>query len=111
MLVSVLFSSGFLEGQTLHTLNKDLPCLDRNFNLSIHIMVDSLRETGTSLAAIQEAVNSTNQMFEPICVTFSICEIDTIWNYNFDSLPTPEEMAEKSTIFQKPNRLKLRNSR
>lgn len=94
-------------GQDLHTLNKDLPCLDRHFNLMVHIAYDSTRSIGIDLSALQGAVNSMNEMFEPICVDFSICEVDTMWNYNFDSLPLPEEMAEKSIIYQKANRLNI----
>ncbi|MDA9773763.1 M43 family zinc metalloprotease [Saprospiraceae bacterium] len=97
----------FLSAQDLHTLNKDLPCLDRHFNIKVHINVDSTRILGVALADIETAVEQTNRYFEPICVSFSICEVDTIHNYNFDSLANGFEIAEKSILHQDANRLNI----
>lgn len=107
VLFLLLLGSSFLQAQSLHTLNKDLPCLDRVINLSIHISVDSLRDVGVDVSDIEAAVAATNVFFEPICVKFRVCDVDTIYNYNFDSLDNPIEMAEGTTLFHDANRLNI----
>lgn len=108
LLLLIGFCSTFkLDAQTLHTLNKELPCINKHFNLMVHIVVDSTRQLGVNIEDFKDAVKACNRYFEPICVSFGVCEVDTIYNYNFDSLATDREIDEKTGIFQKANRLNV----
>lgn len=95
------------EAQDLHTRAKDLPCLNKNFNVFAHIVLDSLRQTGITTAAIEADLASTNKYFAPICVTFSLCGIDTIHNYNYDSIATSQEYAEVTGYFTARDRINI----
>ena len=75
-----------LSAQTLHTLDKELPCINKKFSLYIHVALDSLRETNWTIEEMQGAVNNTNRYFEPICASIEICEVDTIQNWTRDTL-------------------------
>jgi len=59
----------------LHHANRDLPCVNKNYNILAHVAVDS---TGRVPLYSQQTLNKMvivlNDYFSPICVSFSICE-------------------------------------
>ena len=67
-----------------HTTGKDLPCVNKNFKVVAHVGVNQNGETEITEAEIRESVEAVNQYFEPICVSFTVCKIDTMSNYNFN---------------------------
>ncbi|NOT38097.1 MAG: hypothetical protein HOP11_12045 [Saprospiraceae bacterium] len=103
IIVSLIFLSSHVISQDLHIRGKDLPCVNKRFNLIAHIVVDSLRNPGISVGAIQSSINAMNRMFAPICVSFHLCDVDTIPNYTFDSIENPIELSELHTKYQKFN--------
>lgn len=102
-----MLTFGVSHSQSLHHLNEDLPCLDKHFNLMVHVAVDSTRNPNFNLGLLNSAVQEMNQYFEPICVSFSICEIDTFLNYNFDVRPTRPSLPEVSILHQEGRRLNV----
>ena len=63
----------------LHHANRDLPCVNKNYNLLLHVAVDStLRRPLRSEVQLDTMVQRLNEFFEPICVSFSICEINIL---------------------------------
>lgn len=96
-----------LSAQTLHSREKDLPCLNGHINLHVHIALDSLQNANFDITALESAVTTCNRYFEPICLSFSICEIDTIYNYNFDSLGLQAELAHITGLHQTAKRLNV----
>ena len=93
--------------QDLHTLDKELPCVNKKYSLYIHVALDSLRETNWTVNEMQGAVNSTNRYFDPICVSFEICEIDTIHNWSWDSLSRDYRVDEINDLYHQPNRINI----
>ncbi len=96
-----------ISAQSLHVLSKDLPCLNKNYNVYVHVVLDSFRRTNYTPADITTALALTNKFFSPICMSFTLCKYDTIYNYNFDSLAQRIESEEVTTLFNERNRINI----
>lgn len=107
ILFSLLFTIAFnLSGQgELRTLNKDLPCVNKKFQVYAHVILDSLGVARFTPDNLRSELTNVNDAFAPICISFELCGIDTITNYEFDSTATPEEEAEIKTLFHVKNRI------
>ena len=90
----------------LLTKDCDLPCLNKHYQVYVHLVADSLMEVG-DITEIEQALVWTNLMFEPICISFSICEVDTIKNYAFDDTKDNQEGQELVRISQHANRINI----
>ncbi len=102
----LIFFSLNLSGQgELRTLNKDLPCVNKKFQVYAHIFLDSLGVANYTPDQLRSELNGVNDAFAPICISFELCGVDTITNYEFDSTATPEEEAEIKTLFHVDNRI------
>ncbi len=66
--------------------NQLLPNLDKTLSLSIHIVLDSLGEPNIDTNDIYIAIDTLNSKFSPINLSFRICSIDSIENYQWDTL-------------------------
>lgn len=93
--------------QDLHTLDKELPCLNKTFSIYMHVTLDSLRETSWTVEKMQSAVDATNQYFAPICTQFEICKIDTLENWTWDSLSRDYRVDEINRLFYQENRINI----
>jgi len=111
-LVKLLIVIGFLfvqftvSAQNLHTRQAPLPCLNKEFTIVAHIARDTFGELNITEAEIQTSIDELNQAFEPICVSFSICEFRTIDNFQYDTIKGNhwEEMQIK---FHQENRINM----
>lgn len=65
---------------------EELPCLDKQFSVVVHIVRDSLGEANVTEADILGEVAGTNSLFEDICVSFEVCEFRYIDNFQWDTL-------------------------
>lgn len=86
LIISILINCINLDSQSLHKQFKELPCVNKNFNVHFHVVRDSFRKVSVSMGTILGIINSANRAFEPICASFSFCCLDTIDNYSFDSI-------------------------
>ncbi|HKK88518.1 MAG TPA: hypothetical protein VJ917_06685, partial [Saprospiraceae bacterium] len=59
-----------LNAQSYPRQYASLPQINRTFSVAIHIVVDSLGNTGIEQADIQDAINNTNQLFAPVGADF-----------------------------------------
>ena len=107
ILLSLLFVFALtLSGQgELRTLNKDLPCVNKKFQVYAHIFLDSLGVANYTPSQLESEFITVNDVFAPICISFELCRIDTITNYEFDSTSTPAEESEIQTLFHVKNRI------
>lgn len=103
--LSILFAINLSGQGELRTLNKDLPCVNKKFQVYAHIMLDSLGVANYTPDDLRAEFEGVNETFAPICMSFELCGIDTITNYEFDSTATPEEEAEIKTLFHVKNRI------
>jgi len=86
---------------------KPLPCLEKKFNVIVHIVNDSLEEANVSLADIQNGFNEMNGYFEEICVSFKICEVRYIENFQYDRLNFEKEGDEMDVFYHDEYRINM----
>lgn len=91
---------GFGNAQTLHKLSKDLPQVNKEFTLSVYVVLDSLRNTNFNQNELDGPIAMANQMFAPIGVSFSVCKYDTIHDYNFDIIADGPEFDEQRVLWK-----------
>ena len=68
------------------TPRSELPCLDKTFSVQVHIVIDSLGETGVSEGDVLGQFSSLNGYFDEICVSFEVCDFNYIENHQWDTL-------------------------
>jgi len=100
--------------QDLHRKNADLPCFDKNFNVVVHIAVDSLnRNPVASEALVNTMMTEVSEFFNPICMSFSACEILIIEdNYSYSNLqnapiPVSQRIQKMEALFNKERRINV----
>jgi len=79
--ISLLFIMLSMSSMTaqLHHANQELPCVNKNYNILAHVAVDStLREPLYTETQLNKVMNKLNEYFEPICVSFSMCEFNVL---------------------------------
>jgi hypothetical protein len=96
-------------GVSAQTLDR-LPCIDKKFSVVVHIVLDSLNKPGILEADIRANFDKLNADFAPICVSFEICDFDTVVNFKYNSLndrkDTPE-WKELPVLYNHKNRLNV----
>ena len=107
LFLSILLSLGFSLNAQLHYTNEDLPCVNKTFKVHVHLVKDSLDKVPVTLAELEQACEDASEKFAPICMRFELCQIDTIINYNFDSLPHSREYFELGTKYGHKNRINV----
>jgi len=84
-----------------------LPCLNKKFSIIVHIVKDSLGNSGITEAAILAKINGVNSYFSDICVSFEVCEFRYINNFQYDSLVAPVEWGLLQTDYHEANRINM----
>ena len=84
-----------------------LPCLNKKFPVVAHVVQDSFGMANISEDLIRENMKSLDSLFAPICVSFEICEINVIPNFQYDTLNTEEEWVDLQETYHRPNRINL----
>lgn len=107
LLLFMLLGSINVQGQYLYNRNKDLPCINKHFNIHAHIVLDAAGNTNMDIRDLQMAVDTANVHFGPICFSFSICEMDTITNYAFAAMTFADEASALQTNHMHRNRINL----
>ena len=94
-------------GQDLLTKQSPLPCLNKHFSIVAHIVaLDANRKTGVKIADINAGIAALNKNFEPICVSFDVCKIDTIDNFLYDDL-SKQDWKEIQVQFNEDRRINM----
>jgi hypothetical protein len=89
-----------------HT-SSNLPCAERKFFMYFHVALDSLGKSNVSPGKIKTYLDQLNKAFEPICISFDYCKIDTITDYSFDEINDGFEVLALISRFQKKNRINV----
>ena len=107
LLYSILFST-LCNAQNGFTLqNREFPCVKKEFQVYVHITIDSLKRTNFSTAQLDGLFKDINKAFEPICFSFNYCKIDTIKDYSFDYIDGSFEEKLMVGRFQQKKRINL----
>ncbi len=104
LLTLLLSQSSF--GQEIHYTFEDLPCVDKHFNVALHLPLDRLGNANITQEEIDTLFIEANLFFEPICMSFGYCSIDTIENYSFDSL-TVGRMQKSAEHFNRDHMINI----
>lgn len=91
--------------QELHHRNKDLPCLNKQFNIFAHMIYNKSQKVNTR--KLYKAIDLANKYFAPICVSFKVCDMDTIFNYNYANLLFGRDLKEMAILYGAKNRINL----
>jgi len=98
----------------LHHANQDLPCINKNYNLLAHVAVDSTsREPLHPSEELDTMVMKLNEIFSPICVSFSLCEFNVLENdYSLgrvvsQPITTDQQLLELKTRFSLRRRINI----
>ena len=71
--------------------NRQLPCVDKTLSIAVYIVRDSLGNPNILESNIHIAIDSLNELFSPICLSFNICSIEYINNYQWDTLTVNDD--------------------
>jgi len=64
-----------------------LPQINTSLSVAVHIVKDSLGETDIDdIQNIYDQIDITNNLFSPILLSFNICSIDSIDNFQYNNL-------------------------
>ena len=92
----------------LHLRNINLPCIEKNFNVYVHLSVDSTtRQPFLGTKDVDRLMEDVSEFFEPICASFTACEINVIENYTFHEVVDTQRLLELEILFGKPRRLNV----
>jgi len=105
LLIFVVFNFG--DAFALTPPKEPLPCLNKTFTIIAHIVNDSAGVPNITQGAITAAIATVNQYFEPICVTFVICEFRYIDNFQYDTLHQDLEYPEVLVKYHQENRINM----
>jgi len=106
--VFCLAFAGNLNAQSYQFQHESLPCLNKKFTIVAHIFRDSLGQPTVTENQIRQAVEDINPFFEPICVSFEVCEFRYHDNWQHDVLEdTDEEIPEITTKYNVERRINM----
>lgn len=75
-------------------------CLNKTLSLRFLIVMDEFGSAGVNPSMIDAAIVNLNFWFAPICLSFTTCEIDTVYANKFDKWDGNEE-AEFKVLYAK----------
>lgn len=103
-----IFAIATIQGTAqMHTLNKDLPCINKTFQVHAHVILDSFGVANFTPDDLRADLATATAAFAPICARFELCGVDTITNYEFDSIGTDLESGEIKNLFHVKNRINI----
>lgn len=109
----IIILLGFLGFATLAwsqqytTKQATLPCVNKDFNLVAHILRDSMGETNILESDIEAAVDTLNSYYAPICMSFTLCEVLFIDNFQYDDTENENEWTELKVKYLQDNRINV----
>lgn len=105
----ILFFSFFNKDSDFTSISPEgdpLPCVDKSFPIAFHAIKDSLGNQIT-LPDIEAGITRLNELFEPICISFTLDTVDTIQNHSYDILQKDNELESLTSIYHIPYRINL----
>ncbi len=91
---------------TIAAQKKSLPCVNKEFNVVANVVITEGDTLGVNIDSIYAVMDRVNKLFEPICVSFKICELDTIANFNYDSVRV-EEWEEMQVVYHQQRKINI----
>ncbi len=81
--------------------------VERTLSVTVHIAEDSLGATGYDLADLTDAINKLNNDFEPIGISFEVCEINNMENFQFNDFDQQEHEDDMLSMYFQVNTINI----
>lgn len=110
LLTFLLLSFPFLvvgQGNQLLTYEQPLPCLNKKFTVVVHLVEDIDGNTNVDEQLVLEDIAGANNYWDEICVSFEVCEVRTIPNYNYDNIDREIEWPQMLIEYHQANRINI----
>lgn len=104
-LISIIFIV-LLSSNSLVAQKRSLPCLNKEFNVVAHVVKNEGDSLGVEIDSLFAVMDRVNDLFKPICVSFNICQLDTIENWQYDSVQT-FEWDEMQVLYHQQRRINI----
>ena len=99
--------STFAQITNYTTQQAELPCLNKEFSVVLHTVVDSLDNMRPDPTIIDLALAELNKAFEPICASFKICEERLVKNFQYDNIDSLQQWEEMLISEHQANRINV----
>lgn len=107
VVLALLFGPVLMWGQQYDTKHASLPCVNKEFNVVAHIVRDSMGETNITEEKIDSSILLLNERFAPICVSFKLCDVRIIDNFQYDNTEDENEWTEMEVKYLAERRINL----
>ncbi len=94
------FMPGYFGCEQINTLN-------REFQMTVHIVEDSLGNTGYDESQLEDALALLNEMFSPIGFSFRICEVRRIEDFQFQDYRSAEDRENLLGMYYQVNTINV----
>jgi len=91
---------------TVSAQKKSLPCLNKEFDVVANVVITEGDTLGVEIDSILAVMERVNELFEPVCISFRICQLDTIANFNYDSVRI-DEWDEMQVVYHQQRRINI----
>ena len=82
-------------------------CLHKTLSIHVIIVTDSLNSPGVTPGLINQAVTYMNGFYAPVCLSFQVCSIDTVYSYRYNRWNRTTMEAEFKVLYGKENVINL----
>lgn len=82
-------------------------CYPKTFSIQVYITEDKESNVNVTETDILAAVSDASIYFDPICVGFSICDIDTLKNTDHDTIIMGTDDRQITSIYHRKNTINL----
>ncbi len=82
-------------------------CLNKTLSVNFIIVTDSLRETNIQMSDMAGAISALNSAFAPICLSFQICNVDTVYAYKYHRWKLSRDHAEFEVNYCQQNMINI----
>lgn len=106
-LLALLSVLPFASGQKLYTRQASLPCVNKVFQVTAHVTRDSLGDFGATEEDIRKGIDTLNRYFSPICISFNLCEVNFIDDFQYDNPENENEWEEMKVKYLRENRINI----
>ncbi len=96
-----------LQAQDLHFRDRELPCLDKQLSIVVHLVQDQDGVTGISDEQLDNQLEFVNRMFSPICLSFEFCEVREIENFQYNTVDSMGVWDEIQVTYNVPGKINV----
>ncbi len=99
----------FMQGQIFTSLEKSAPVprLNKTLSVTVHIAQDKDGNLTCTEEDVEALIEYANTLFEPIKLSFQVCKVDYMPNYNFYDLIREDFEEEMLTMHYQDNTINL----